>query len=329
MNQLRLSLALTRNAYSRPLLDGSVTAQGVSFVPTVLHASELYWRQLRFGDFDVSEMSLASLFIARSRGDTTWTALPIFTMRRFFHTRILVRSDAGITTPAELRGKRVGVPEYQQTAAVWCRGVLEHEFGVHARDIDWFMERGSERSHGAATGFTPPPGIRIHPIPAASSIGEMLRQGTLDATLLYIQSDNLVDRSTDSVQSFTRSLFPDPDEEGRRYHAKTGVYPINHTVVVRTELLERHPWLALNLYSAFVAAREDIHQVRRSTATSLFETGLLDKATMKALGQDPAPYGMKASRRELELIAQYLQEQGLVDAAISLDQVFWRSTLDL
>src|SRR5262249_59731122 len=126
--KLALSLALSDNPNTRPLLDGRVQAEGLRLVPTAVHPSEMFWRQLRFGDFDISEMSMSSLLISISRGPTPWVALPVFTTREFFHTRILVRIDAGITAPADLAGKRVGVPEYQQTAAIWGRGVLQHAF---------------------------------------------------------------------------------------------------------------------------------------------------------------------------------------------------------
>ena len=150
---LELSIALSDNERTRPLLEGRVTPQGIRLVPTMVHPSEMFWRQLRFAEFDVSEMSMSSLIISVSRGDTRWVAIPVFTMRKFFHTSIIVRTESGIATPADLRGKRIGVPEYQQTWAIWARGILQHEFGVHAREIEWFMERNPDKSHGGATGF--------------------------------------------------------------------------------------------------------------------------------------------------------------------------------
>ena len=130
----------------------------------------------------------------------------MFTTREFFHLRILVRVASGIQAPADLKGKRVGVPEYQQTAAIWSRGVLQHEFGVHPREIEFFMERTPETSHGGATGFKPPEGVTVHQIPPTTNIGEMMVRGELDATLLYLTHANLVDRSRiDLVQATTAS----------------------------------------------------------------------------------------------------------------------------
>jgi 4,5-dihydroxyphthalate decarboxylase len=147
--RLPLSIALSDNPNTRPLIDGIVSAEGIDLTATSLHPSEMFWRQLRFAEFDVSEMSMSSLLISTARSPTPWVALPVFTTREFFHTRILVRADAGIAAPADLRGKRVGVPEYQQTAAIWGRGVLENEFGVRPHDMEFFMERVAAKATAA------------------------------------------------------------------------------------------------------------------------------------------------------------------------------------
>ena len=330
-SRLALSLALSDNENTRPLLDGVVKAQGVDLFPTAVHPSEMFWRQLKFGDFDVSEMSMSSLTIATSQGPTPWVALPVFTSREFFHLRILVRADAGIAAPADLRGKRVGVPEYQQTAAIWGRGVLQHEFGVHAREIEWFMERTPDKSHGGSTAFAPPAGVTVNQIPAPTNIGEMLVRGELDATLLYLTNPNLVDRSRINFSNDARvkPLFPDRAAEARRYYGKTGIYQINHTVVVRRSLLERHPWLALNLYSAFAAARAEVVNRARVGLRAFDELGMVDQATRDALARDPMIYGVKANRPVLETISQYVHEQGLTARRVALEELFAPSTMDL
>src|SRR5262247_2789992 len=146
-----ISIAMASNPRTWPIFDGKIKPDGVTLIPSVVHPSELFWRQLRFADFDISEMSFSSLLMAKSRGDDRWVGLPIFTTRKFFHAEILVRKESGIERPSDLKGRRVGVPEYQQTAALWTRGVLEHEFGVHARDMTWFMERNDDKSHGHST----------------------------------------------------------------------------------------------------------------------------------------------------------------------------------
>src|ERR1700745_3756552 len=159
--RLVLSIALSDNPNTRPLIDGEVVPEGITLTPTAVHPSEMFWRQLKFAEFDVSEMSMSSLTIATSPGPTPWVAVPVFTTREFFPLRALVRVASGINKPEDLKGKRVGVPEYQQTAAIWGRGVLQHEFGVHPRDIEWHMERTPETSHGGSTGFKAPDGVIV------------------------------------------------------------------------------------------------------------------------------------------------------------------------
>ncbi len=328
---LDLSAAFAPNSRTQPILDGTVTAQGLRLFGTAVHPSEMFWRQLKFGEFDVSEMSTSSLFISASRGMTDWVAIPVFTTREFFHVRPIVRVGAGIEQPADLAGKRVGVPEYQQTAAVWTRGVLSDEFGVDPRSIEWFMERNPEQSHGGSTGFTPPPGVKLNYISRDSSIGEMLADGSLDATIIYLTDKNLVDRSRSDLSqgAAVRTLFPDPLAEGRRFFAKTGIFPINHTVVVRRTLLEQHPWIALNLYKAFVTVKEGLAAARAADLQPWTATGLLGSDTTAALQKDPLAYGIRAARPVLETIARYLYEQGLTERLVRIEDVFAKSTLDL
>ncbi len=330
-HRLALSIALSDNPNTRPLIEGAVAAEGIELTATVIHPSEMFWRQLRFAEFDVSEMSMSSLLISTARGPTPWAALPVFTTREFFHTRILVRADAGISAPADLKGKRVGVPEYQQTAAIWGRGVLENEFGVHPRDMEFFMERVPDKSHGGATGFRPPAGVTVNQIPASTNIGEMLVRGELDATLLYLTDRNLVDRSRIDLSSDkrVRPLFPDRAAEGRRYYAKTGIYPINHTVVVRRSLVEKHPWIALNLYAAFAAGRAQVLRAGSVALASHFETGIIGQDVHEALATDPMAYGVRATRHVLETIAAYVHAQGLTDRLVKIEELFAPATLDL
>src|ERR1700719_178747 len=171
--KLQFSIGITANPRTWPVIDGRIAPEAIELVPTVLHPSELFWRQLRFAEFDVAEMSMSSLLMARSKGDDRFVAIPVFTTRRFFHAGVLVRRDAGIDRPADLKGKRVGVPEYQQTAALWVRGVLQHEFLVEPKDMEFWMERPPARSHGGATGFQAPTGVVIHTIPDDKNIGSM------------------------------------------------------------------------------------------------------------------------------------------------------------
>lgn len=327
--RLELAGALSANLMTRPIFDGSVTPEGLSVTWSALHPSEMFWRQLRYAEFDVSEMSLSSLLISVERGDDRWLALPVFTTRQFFHTRILVRTDRGIERPEDLAGRRVGVPEYQQTAALWARGALQHEFGVAPADMTWFMERPPERSHGGATGFQPPEGVELHYVAPDTDIGRLLAAGELDATLLYLTERNLVDRSRLDLDRHprVRPLFPDRRAEGIRYHRATGLLPVNHCLAVRRELAERHPWVVLNLYDLFVAAKEAVFGGLRHSLAPFDALGALDAE--EALAVDPLPYGVRDQRKVLETLARYSHEQGLTSREIALEEVFAPATLEL
>ena len=328
--KLELSIALSENENTRAILDGRIAPDAIKLHPTPLHPSEMFWRQLKFAEFDVSEMSMSSLTIATAQGQTQWVALPVFTTREFFHLRALVRIASGIKSPADLKGKRVGVPEYQQTAAIWGRGVLQHEFGVHPREIEWFMERTAEASHGGSTGFKPPDGVTVNRIPLTTNIGEMMVKGELDATLLYLTNPNLVDRSRINLAGDSRfkPLFDRP-AEAKRYFAKTGIYQINHGMVIRRSIFERHPWAALNIYNAFAKARRDVIRARDNALIRHFEPGLIGDDVKKALATDPMVYGVKANRTVLETITQYVHEQGLTPRLVALEEMFAPSTMDL
>ena len=328
--KLQLSLAITSNPRTWPVLDGSVKPDGIELVPTILHPSEMFWRQLRFAEFDVSEMSVSSLMMARAGGDTRWLGLPVFTTRKFFHTEILVRRDARIDKPADLKGRRVGVPEYQQTAALWTRGVLQHEFGVAASDMEFWMERVPTHSHAGAVAFKPPPGVTIHQIPAEKSIGSMMLSGEIEAVIHYIRHNNLVDRSTVDLNNHpdVKTLFPDPWAEGVRFYRKSGIYPINHGMVMRRELAEKHPWAVLNLLKAFEAANEIANQQRIEHADYHLAAGLVPPEAGKALRAPIVRHGIKANRHILETAAAYSAEQGLTPRLMKLDELFAASTMD-
>lgn len=325
-----LSIGMASNPRTWPIFDGTVKPDGINLIPSPVHASELFWRQLKFADFDISEMSFSSLIMALAGGDDRWVGLPVFTTRRFFHTGILVRKDRGIDKPEDLKGKKVGVPEYQQTAALWTRGVLQHEFGVEPKDMEFFMERVPEQSHGGATGFKAPEGVTINQIPLEKSIGSMMISGELDATLLYIVDPNLIDRSTADLWNHPdiRPLFPSAYEEGIRFYKKTGLYPINHGMVMKREIAEKHPWAILNVLKTFVKANAVAQQRRVAHVDAYFETGVLPKDAESAVAKPLIQHGIVANRTVLETAAQYSFEQGLTPRLMKLEEVFSKATLE-
>jgi 4,5-dihydroxyphthalate decarboxylase len=335
MTRIQLSFATRLNERVRPLVDGTVQAQGIELVPTISHPGETFWRQLRFGDFDVAEMSLSSLLIAKSRGSDL-VGIPAFPSRRFFHTELDRRTDAGIRSPADLAGKRVGVPEYQQTAALWLRAVLWRDFGVAPHEMHWFMERGESLSHAGATGFQVPAGVRLERIPADRSLASMLLAGELDAALVRANrsagASNVIERSQGEQRagdwSVIEPAFGDAIAEGRRYFAAHGFIPINHAYVIRGDLHRRHPWIALNLFQAFLEAKRvaEADPIEAIPLSLVFRWEFLDQVRAM-FGADPFPYGVRANRRTLEELVGHSHDQGLIPAPIEVDDLFAPSTV--
>jgi len=328
---LELSAAFMENERTRPLITGEVRPAAIRLHASSLYPTEIFWRQLHHGEFDVSEMSISSLMIAISKGNHDWVGLPAFSMRRFFHTGVMIRTDRGIERPADLAGKRVGVPEFQQTSALWTRGILRDEFGLQPASMEWFMERNPEQSHGGATGFVPPPGVKLSYVPRDKSLGRMLVDGELDALMHFSPGRNIIDRTTvDPLTSpAVRRLFDPPAREAHRYFTKTGIYPINHCIVVRRSIVERHPWVVLNVYNALEQAKELVAARRASLAEPYAATGILDAARQQAIRADVLPYGVKAARNVLETVSRYLHDDGLTARRVGLDEVFAKQTLDL
>jgi 4,5-dihydroxyphthalate decarboxylase len=331
MVNLRLSLAITSNPRTWPLIDGRVQPAGIDFAKTVLGPAEMFWRQLSFAEFDVSEMSMSELIMIRARGDERFIGIPAFTTRRFYHTGIFVRKGANVVDPADLKGKRVGVPEYVQTSALWTRGVLENEFGVAPKDMIFFMERLPARSHAGAIGFTMPPGVTINQIPPEKSIASMMLSGELDACMSYNRKQgDLIDRSDVDLDNHPdiQPLFADPAAEAIRYYRKAGIYPINHGMVVKRTVFEREPWVAINILRALNEANNIADGERRGHVAYHLETGLVPPEYRKALATQIVTHGLKANRATLETAARYSNQQDLTPRVVPMDELFAANVLD-
>jgi 4,5-dihydroxyphthalate decarboxylase len=306
-------------------------------VPIVADPSEIFWRQLKFAEFAVSALSFSSYMIIKSQG-SDMIAIPVFPARRFMHTQLFIHADAGVRQPGDLVGKRIGVGEYQQTAALWTRWILEHDFGVSQYKVHWYMERTEELSHGGATGFTPPKGISFQRIPAEKSLASMLVNNELDAAPVHRalqKGTNIIDRSTHNRGaggdwSKIRPLFPDVIAEGGRFFKQHGYVPASHTYVIRGDIHQKYPWAAFNLYKAFVQAKD----AARDTIAENIPSGLIFGAQYLAkskeiLGSDPFPYGVAANRPMIEAMIAGSHEQGLTARKLKLVELFASSTLEI
>ena len=337
MPRLTLSFISAFNERVEPLMDGTIQVDGIELIPSYSHPSETFWRQLRFQEFEVAEMSMSSYLIARSQG-VDMTAIPVFPSRRFFHAELSYHADSGVKEPSDLTGKRMGVGEYQQTAALWARGVLDHDFGVSQYKVHWYMERTEELSHGGATGFTPPPGISFVRIPPHKSLASMLVAHELDAAAIaghLTRAVNIIDRSTrirgsGGDWSKVKPLFPDPIAEAKRFFTKHGFAPVNHTYIVRGDVYRAHPWVAGNLYAAFIKAKAYAQEkLPERIPEALFFGPEYLAMTQEILGDDPFPYGVEANSRMLETLIGYSYEQGLTPRKMKVEELFAKETLGL
>jgi 4,5-dihydroxyphthalate decarboxylase len=336
MPKLTLGFISAFNERVDPLMDGTVKAEGIELIPTYSHPAETFWRQLKFGEFEVAEMSMSSFLIAKSQG-SDMVALPVFPSRRLFQTELSYHVDSGITKPGDLAGKKLGVAEYQQTAALWIRGILEHDFGVSQYNIHWHMERSEEMSHGGATGFKPPAGISFNRIAANKSLVSTLLGNELDVAHVaspFVLQANTLDRSSRIVGkndwSKIRPLFPDRMIEAERFFKKHGFLPVNHTYIIRGDIYRKYPWIAFNLYSGFVKAKALARQkLAESIPSALFFGSEYLAMTRRLVDDDPFPYGIKANQAMLDTITSYSHEQGLTPRQMKPEELFAEQTLSL
>ena len=310
MHKLDLTLACGRYDRTQPLIDGRVQPEGVNLTFLPLRPGETFWRMLNHGEFDVSEMSLSSYTILRSEGDTRFTAIPVFPSRIFRHSALYVRADSRIESPQDLKGKRVGVGDYQMTAAVWVRGMFAHEYGVAPKDVTWVVGK-------PVRAIKPPEGVRLEAIPADTTLEHMLERGEIDALATVMLPDGL--------GKTVRRLFRDARKVERDHYKKTGIFPIMHTVVLKTDLYEQKPWLAVSFYQAFCRARDLAYRTMYDTnALTVSLPWVIDEveATRGIFGPQIWDYSIEGSRPTLEALMTYLDEQGLSQRRMRLEELF-------
>lgn len=324
----RLPITIACGDYDRvaALKDGRVSVEGceVNFLP--LAAEEVFFRAFRSAEFDVSELSFSSTMIQAARGDCQYVGIPAFVSRVFRHSGIYIRTDRGIREPTDLRGKRVGLPEYQMTAPVWMRGMLQDEYGVRPEEITWRTGGQEQPGRDERTPIKPIPGLDLAPIPPDRTLVDMLVAGELDA-LFTARAPSCFVRGAPNIGR----LFPDYRAVERAYWQKTGLFPIMHLIGIRRTLLERDPWLASSVYKAFVEAKElALQSVRDLTALNVtlpwVEAEALD--TIALMGRDYWKYGVKENAREIEAITRYSFEQGLSARRLSAADLFHPSVME-
>jgi 4,5-dihydroxyphthalate decarboxylase len=316
---VKLTLSFACDWYDRTeaIRSGEVAPQGIELIPLTMTPAETFWRLTQSHEFDVSEMSLSGFIMRTARGDDRYVGLPAFTSRVFRHDGIILRSE--ISSPEELSGRRVAVPEYHMTAALFMRGLLADEFGVDHREITW-VQAGHHTPGRIERERLSIPEVTIE-VQRGRTIDEMLRDGSVSASLNPYGSTLLDDSS-----GVVRRLYDDPLAAEAEYYGRTGIYPIMHMIVVKRSIYERHPWVARNLYDAFVASKDIALQRMNGIGghSPVALPGFLHRLEQAraVYGDDLWPYGIEANRVTLEAACRYSFEQGLSARLVSPDELF-------
>jgi 4,5-dihydroxyphthalate decarboxylase len=322
MPKVQLTLACGDYDRTRPLWDGSIRPDGLELNVILLPVEEIFFRMARHQEFEASELSMSTFLITQAKGNPRFMAVPAFPSRKFRHGDIYIRKDSRVRRAEDLRGGRIGMPEYQMTAAVWIRGILQEYHGVGVTEVEWFT------AHEERLPILLPPTIRVKIIPGGTNLFELLRKGELDAIFTarvpppFIRGEDWIGR-----------LFPNFKEVEVQYFKKTGIFPIMHTVVLRADIYEKYPWAAQSLYKAFSQAKnyslERLVNLGAPPVTLPWFFYEMDQ-TIAMMGRDFWPYGFKANRTALTKLTQYMREQGLIPEGFpkEIDGLFAPNTLE-
>ncbi|MCG6904864.1 MAG: 4,5-dihydroxyphthalate decarboxylase [Rhodobacter sp.] len=326
---MKLTLATWDHDRIMALHDGRVVVPGVELESVIQPTSKLFPTAVRDARYDITEMSISSYILQLSRGEGDYIALPAFVSRAFRHSGFFARSGSGITSPADFAGRRVGVPEYQMTAALWMRGILADEYGVGAADIHWRTGALDAGVRHERLELDLPEGMRVEPIADGETLQDLLLTGQIDGLLAPKPPQAFLDGDPRLLR-----LFPDFEAAERAYHAKTGFFPIMHLIGLKKDLAEAHPWLARALYVGLVQARDlALARLRdvwlgNANRLSLPWLGATMERTIAALGTDYWSYGYNANRAELDAVCRYSQEQYLAGGRVRPQDMFHPSVLD-
>jgi 4,5-dihydroxyphthalate decarboxylase len=326
MGNLHISLACWNYDRTRALLEGRVAVGGIDLTYLNLPVEETFFRMLRYREFDAAEMSLSSYVVSLFSERPPFIAIPVFPSRFFRHSCIFVNRNRGIREPKDLVGKRVGVPEYQMTAAVWIRGILSDEYEVPVSSASYFTGGQEEPGRSEKLKLSLPPEIRVGTIPPGKTLSKMLDAGEIDALYAPRMPSTFLHGS-----GSVHRLFEDYGVVEREYFRKTRIFPIMHTVVIRRDVYEKHPWVAQSLYKAFVyAQREAYGELYEAAALKCMLPWLIQHVedTRALMGDDFWPYGVASNVHTLETFLRYSHEQGLSKRRLKPNELFAPETLE-
>jgi len=317
--RLHLTLATTDYDHVRDLVHGVVRPEGIVLTAFVLPVEEIFYRFIKNREWDVSEMSFGKFIGYASQGNSPFVGIPVFPSRVFRHSAFYVRADRSIAKPKELEGKRVGIPEWAQTAGIYARGFLTDTAGVDLRKIHWVQAGMNEAGREEKVEFKLPVGIQYEQR-RDTSISAMLLSGEIDAAI----SARVPDAFEKGGGKIVR-LFPDYRAEEARYHAATRIYPIMHVIAMRRAVFDRYPWVAMNLFKAFDdAKRRSLERIQDLTASRIPVpwAAAIAGEWGKNFGADPFPYGLEENRKTLDAFCRFAHEQGVTAKRLTPDDLF-------
>ena len=326
MNKLRLTLACWDYDRTRALADGSVPVDGIDLNYLNLHVEETFFRMLRHREFDVAEMSLSSYSVSAARDDPPFIAIPVFPSRFFRQSCIFISAKSGIREPKDLIGKRVGTPEYQMTAPVWIRGILQDEYGVDPASVEYCTGGEEEPGRDEKLELDLPPKFKVSRIGPARTLAQMLATGDIDA-LHSARIPSTFQSHPDAV----KRLFENYVDVERAYYRKTKIFPIMHSVVIRRDVYRANPWIAGSLYKAFVRAKQKVYENLYTTSalTTMLPWQIAQvEDVRREMGDDWWPYGFEPNRHVLDTFLRYHHEQGLSKRRLRPEELFAPETLD-
>jgi 4,5-dihydroxyphthalate decarboxylase len=326
MGKLTISLACCDYDRTRAVFDGRVHIEGCEAITVAMPPEEAFHRAFKYQEFDVTELSLSSYMNVQSRAGSPYVGIPAFVSRLFRHSSIYIRTDRGIDRPEDLKGKTVGVPEYQMTAALWVRGILQDEYGVKPSDIKWRNGGLEEGGREERAPLHLPPDVELKSIPKDETLAQHLGEGKIDA-LISARAP-----STMYTNDRIRRLFPDSREAERAYYKKTGMFPMMHMIGVRRTLAEKHPWLPVNVYMAFLKAKalcyEEMAEIGHLYSTMPWPVYELEEVRA-LMGHDHWRYGIHENAKEIEAMTRYSFEQGLSARKLTAEDIFAAPTCEL
>ena len=332
MEEIHLSYAGQHIDRIGPLLTGEVKPRGITLHFERMANPDVYYQQVKFHRWDLSEMSFSFALIALSRGAWPYKLLPIFHHRFFPYTTLQVHADAGIEKPEDLKGKRIGSFDYAQTMSLWTMGQLHHEFGVKPTDVIWYQERSEQFSVVGAFGdFKVPPGLDVRF--ATTDFATMFLNREIDGgSILHHPQGASLERPKQDLTGHPKlkTLFPDPQAEAVRYYKKNGVIPLNCPLAIRTSIIEEHPWVATSLTEAFGRAKQLTMErfYGRDGVPPFFLFGRQALAEQREIfGDDPNPDGIKANAKAIDMIQDYALELGFTPKKQPLEEIFAEEVL--